>query len=121
MSTINVVALARGGYSAYGRASYDARNDLVVMQAWDNEIATLTAQFPEAISTVNYDSSGVTTTTPTITSNRFTATLSDLNNGDQIRFDVLLSTGEMRQLYIAMQSPQTNIYAPSGDYGQFSP
>jgi len=119
MSTLNIISKAAGGYSAHGRARYDSRFDVVVVHAWDNEILTLTAQFPDTISTVNYDAGGITTTEPSITSNRFTATLSSVNDGDRIRYDVLMSTGEMRQLYIATVSPKS-IYSPSGDYGEFA-
>ena len=121
MST-SINNLARGGYSTYGSSWYDPRADVVLLQAHDAEIVPITVSYPSAISTVNYDTDGIETTEPTISSTTFTATLSNFNAGDRIRYDVLLSTGEMRHLNIEISGASTRnrIMSPGGDYGTFA-
>lgn len=121
MST-SIVNLARGGYLTYGSSWYDPRADVVLIQAHDAEIVPITASFPTTISTVNYDVNGIETSEPSISSASFTATLSNFFAGDTIRYDVLLSTGEMRHLNIeiAGASARTRIQSPGADYGTFT-
>ncbi len=121
MST-SINNLARGGYSTYGSSWYDPRADVVLLQAHDAEIVPITVSFPETISTINYDTNGIETTEPAITSASFTATLSNFHAGDTLRYDVLLSTGEMRHLNIeiAGASTRNRIMSPGGDYGTFA-
>lgn len=120
--SVTVNALNRGGYSTYGQSSYDARAGVVVIKANDNEIVDLTASFPATINTINYDTDSIDTTEPVISSATFTAELSNFSAGDRIRYDVLLSTGEMRQLNIEIGGSATrSIISSSGDYGSFVP
>lgn len=119
--SVSVQALERGGFSTYGQSSYDARAGVVVIRANDNEIVDLTASFPENINTVNYDTDGIETTEPSISSATFTAELSNFAAGDRIRFDVVLSTGEMRQLHVEIAGASARtVLGRSGDYGTFS-
>lgn len=119
--SVSINALNRGGYSTYGQSSYDARANVVVIKAEDNEIVDVTASFPETISTINYDTDGIETTEPSLSGATMTFELSNFNAGDRIRYDVLLSTGEMRHLHleIAGASVRASI-GRSGDYGAFS-
>lgn len=119
--SVSVQALAAGGFSTYGQSSYDARANVVAVKANDTEIVPITVSFPSAINTVNYDTDGIETTEPSISSATFTATLSNFNAGDRIRYDVLLSTGEMRQVNIEIAGAATrSVLSRSGDYGTFS-
>lgn len=119
--SVSVNALEKGGFSTYGQSSYDARANVVVIKANDNEIVNLTASFPEPINTINYDADGIETTEPTISSATFTAELSNFAAGDRIRYDVMLSTGEMRQLSIEIAGAAVRaVIGRSGDYGTFS-
>lgn len=118
--SVSVQALERGGFSTYGSSSYDARAGVVVIKANDNEIVNLTASFPSNINTINYDTDGIETTEPVISSATFTAELSNFQAGDRIRYDVMLATGEMRQLSIEIAGASVRaIIGRSGDYGQF--
>lgn len=117
----SINALARGGYSTHGSSHYDPRANVVVVQAADAEIVPITVSYPSAISTVNYDTDGIETTEPTISSTTFTATLSNFNAGDRIRYDVLLSTGEMLHLNIEIAGAAVRgVYSSGGDYGTFA-
>jgi hypothetical protein len=119
--SVTVNALNRGGYSTYGQSSYDARAGVVVIKANDNEIVDLTASFPATINTINYDADGIETTEPSISSATFTAELSNFQAGDRIRYDVMLSTGEMRQLHLEIAGASVRaVLGRSGDYGTFS-
>ena len=118
--TVSVQALERGGFSTYGQSSYDARAGVVVIKANDNEIVNLTASFPSNINTINFDEDGITSSEPSISSATFTAELSNFQAGDRIRYDVVLSTGEMKQLSIEIAGASTRaVLGRSGDYGQF--
>lgn len=118
--SVSVQALARGGFSTSGSSSYDARANVVVIKAMDNEIVNLTVSFPAAISTINYDTDGIETTEPSISSASFTAQLSNFNAGDRIRYDVIMSTGEMRSLNVEIAGASVRaVIGNSGDYGTF--
>lgn len=113
---IHITALARGGYSAYGAARYDARADVVLIHAFDtDETRTLTAQWPEDIDAVTESEEGLTGTTPTISSagDSFTATLSGLNDGARIKYLITSDSG-VRVLEIVVNQ----IERCESDYGR---
>lgn len=110
---IHITALARGGYSAYGAARYDARADMILIHAFDtDETRTLTVQWPEDIDSVTESEEGLTGTTPTISGDSFTATLSGLNNGARIKYLVTSDSG-VRALEIIVNG----IDGCESDYG----
>lgn len=118
--SVSVNALSKGGFSTYGQSSYDARANVVVIKANDNEIVNLTASFPASINTINYDTDSIETTEPVISGATFTAELSNFAAGDRIRYDVMLATGEMRQLSIEISGAAVrSILSSGGDYGSF--
>lgn len=120
MSTLNVFALQRGGYSAYGRAWYDPRSLAVISQAQEGEIVNLRAEFFEDINTINYTVNGVESSEPAVTDAVFTVSLSNFRAAGSIRFDVLLESGEMRHLNVWINGlPRASPPNPGGDYGSF--
>lgn len=120
--SVSIVALARPGFSVFG-GSYDSRANVVVLTAADGEIVNVTASFPDAISTINYDTDGIETTEPTLSGASMTFELSNFNAGDRIRYDVMMSNGEMRQLNIEIggAAVRSGIRSSGGDYGTFIP
>lgn len=120
MMSIN--ALARGGYSAHG-CWYDPRGNVIFVQAVSGETVQGTASFPSSINTidvVNYG--GVTADDPTISGSTMTFELSNFNAGSRVRYDVMLSTGEMRHLNMEVVGAPTRstITDVGGDYGTFT-
>lgn len=99
--TAQVFALDRGGYSAYGRAWFDARCNAVVIQATDEDEAfPVSVTFQENVSSVTEDESGVTASTPSISSAVFTTTLSAPQPGGYVDFHATLASGNVRRLRV---------------------
>ena len=119
--SLSINALARGGYSTYG-CWYDPRSNVIFVQAVDGETVTASASFPSSINTVDTNTYGtVTASDPTISGSSMTFTLSVFVAGSRVRYDVMLSTGEMKHLNIeVVGAPVTGvIYDNGGDYGAF--
>lgn len=118
--TAIINAFARGGFGCYGPCSYDQRADVVVVQASNAEITNVTITFAETISSVNYDADGIETSEPAITAKTMTVELSNFHDGDRIRYDVMLSTGEMKQVSLEIAGPSSRALVSSGgDYGSY--
>jgi hypothetical protein len=119
--SVSVQALLKGGFSTFGQSSYDSRANVIVVKAADGEIVNITVSFPDSISTINYDADGIETTEPTISSATFTAELSNFAAGDRIKYEVLLSTGEQRDVNFEIAGAAVrSIIGRSGDYGDFA-
>jgi hypothetical protein len=118
---MNVRALARGGFSAYGDCSYDARSRAVIVQAAATETVTLRAVFTTDINTIDYELANLELVDePAITDDYFTVDLTNFDSGSTARFDVMLDSGEQRQLNIAIVgAPPAAPFNPGGDYGDF--
>ena len=116
---IYINALSRGGYSTRGRSSYDAREDRILVRATEGETLDFTATFPETISTVDTSDGGnVEVGEPTISGASMTFTLSNFTANAWAQYAVLLSTGEMLYLNIAI-APALLTGGSSSDYGAF--
>lgn len=117
---VTINQLCRGGFSAYGQSSYDARAGVIVISAQDTEIVNVSATFQDAVSSVNYDQDGIETSEPVISAQSITFELSNFNAGARIKYDVVLASGEMVQLNIEIAgAARRSIYSGSGDYGSY--
>lgn len=121
MTAVLAIALRRGGFNAYGRSSFDPRLDAIIVRAEPGQNVPCKATFHETINTVTYETTGVTTTEPVISSASMTFTLSNFQEGSRIRYDVLLSTGETRALHVIIQGARASAFpSQSDDYGTFA-
>lgn len=114
---IYVQALDRGGFFAYGAASYDPRVGWVVVSAPDDdEIRAFTFQANSTISAVTAEENGIDATSITISGSKFTTTLTNLASGPSIKFDITMSSGETYTLDVVSQggAPQRALVS---DYG----
>lgn len=118
---IVINALARGGYSVFG-GWYEPRSNVVMVQAVDGESVSLSATFPETINTVDLATwGGVEAADPTISGDSMTFTLTNFNRGARVRYDVMLSTGEMQHLNLEVVGSRAGVIGdPGGDYGTFT-
>ena len=111
--TAQIYALDRGGFSAYGRAWFDARNQAVTIQAADDtEAYPISVTFQEAVSPVTEDEDGITSTTPSAAGSAFTATLTAIQPGGRVDYLVTLASGEKRFLRV-----QASDRVRADDYG----
>lgn len=114
--TLYIRALDRGGYSAHGGASYDPRCQLVILDAMSNtEAVALRAEFGENISSITKSESGITSTTPTILNETFTATLSSPQACGWIKYTVTLASGQIKEMIISSERIST---PRCSDYGR---
>lgn len=116
--TTTINALNRGGFSAYGEAEYDPRSNEVVVRAYDeDETRAISVVMPSAISSISKSENGVTSTTPSISSATFTATLSDMSANGYVTYQITLSSGPVVPLTVRAKRMDAAAY--SSDYGRW--
>lgn len=117
---IVINALARGGFSVFG-GWYEPRSNVVMVQAAPGESVNLSATFPTTINTVDVVTyGGVTAADPTISGDSMTFTLTNFNAAARVRYDVMLSTGEMLHLNLEVVGSRAGVIGDAGgDYGDF--
>lgn len=117
--TTTIIALARGGYSVHGKATYDAREDEVVFFTEDpgDEQRAVTAQFPESISSVTQlNRRGIRVGTPVLSTATATISFFSIQEFGYIEYLVTLASGEKRFLRIVAKRIMPRFEAPT-DYG----
>lgn len=118
--SVSINAKAAGGFSTYGQSSYDAREDRILVRASEGETVNFIATFPEEISTVDTSDGGsVTVGEPTISGASMTFTLSNFTANAWAQYAVMLASGEVRYLNIAI-APVLLTRGSSSDYGAFA-
>jgi len=119
---IHVNALRRGGLSVAG-GTYDARLNVAELRANDTEILNIRLAMPETINTTNSirDLSGIDATQPVLDGAEMTFRLFNFRGGSTIRFDVMLSTNEVRSVtfYIRGNAPPRRLGGYRNDNGTF--
>ena len=113
---IGIQGLAKGGYSAHG-ASYDARENRIMVRASEGETVNFRADFPENVISVDTsDGGGVEISPIVITGKAITFDLSDFRAGAEAQLAVQVSTGEVRYLNILI-GQELHTRGSSADYG----
>lgn len=114
--SVSIQGLAKGGYSAHG-ASYEARENRVIVRASEGETVNFRADFPENVTTVDTSDGGGVEIGPIVISGKtITFDLSDFRADADVQLAVQLSTGEVRYLNIAIGAPLAT-RGSSSDYG----
>jgi hypothetical protein len=85
---------ARGGFSVYG-GSRDPRTNEALVYARDGETVALTIDYPSAPSSLTKSEDGISATTPTITGDTASTTLSSIQDGGTIDITATVA-GEVR-------------------------
>ena len=113
---ISIIALNRGGWSAYGDAYFDARSNTVFFRTTDDdESRSLTVTMPATVSSVTETEDGITGTTPALSTSTFTATLSSLTPGGRITYDITTAAGVRRLVLCAERVGASAV----SDYGRY--
>lgn len=113
--TAQIFALDRGGFSAYGRCWFDPRCQSAIIQAADDvEAYPISVTFQETVSSVTEDEDGITSTTPSVSGNGFTATLSAIQAGGRVDYLATLASGVKRFLRV-----QASDRVRADDYGSW--
>lgn len=81
---LRITALNRGGLAVYGPGSYDAKEDAAVVNGIDGETRALQIEYPSVPSSIVVESDGLGCTTPTVSGNVASATLSSLASGGEV-------------------------------------
>lgn len=100
--SITVNALNRGGFSTYGRCSYDQREQAIVIQAEAGEVVDITVNMPSTVSSTEKTLYGLDAANATISGSTWTTRLSGIQAGGSMEFDVTLATGEVRKVRFVM-------------------
>jgi hypothetical protein len=85
-----ITVLSRGGLAVYGGV-YDPHLDAAVVTARDGETVPLIIDYPEAPSAPTKTESGISSTTPTVSGTKLTATLSAIQEEGYV--DITATTG----------------------------
>lgn len=84
---MRITVFNRGGMAVYG-GHYDSREDEAIVTARDGETVALTIEYPSAPTSPTKAESGITSTTPAVTSgtNKVTASLSSIQDAGYVDF-----------------------------------
>lgn len=96
--TLQVVALERGGYSAYGGASFDARDRIVRLDVFEDEVIDVVIQFPDTPTNFDYEEDGIDGAEPVISGNTITVQFQTLNPNGVYQLLAMFATGAARRV-----------------------
>lgn len=103
---MRITALSRGGLGVYG-GHYDPHRDEAIVATRDGETEAVAIEYPSAPTSVTTTVSGVMATTPTISGNVVSLTLSGLNDGGHV--DVIATVGGAVRLVRIRARSQTAV------------
>lgn len=89
---------ARGGFAVYG-GSYDPHTNEAVVETRDGETVALTIEYPSAPTNVTKTESGISTTTPSISTTKLTTTLSGIEDGGYVDITATVG-GQVRKVRV---------------------
>jgi hypothetical protein len=112
---MRITALARGGVSVYG-GHYDPHRNEAIVSTRDDEIIAVVIEYPSAPTSPTVTVSGMSATSPTVSGNKVSFTLSGIS--DAGRADVLATVGgEARKIVIRSEARSlTDRYEFGPDY-----
>lgn len=96
--TLNVVALDRGGYSAHGGGWWDARERIVRLDVFEDEVIDVVIQFKEAPTELNYEEDGIDGATPVISGTTVTVQFQELNPNGVYEMLVFFGSGAKKRV-----------------------
>lgn len=107
---------ARGGLSVYGGHYDPHRHEAIIERSREDETVALTIEYPSAPTSPSVEVSGISCTTPAVTSgtNKVTATLSGLDNNGYADISATVG-GALKKIRIATSSPGGDAYSGSSD------
>lgn len=103
---MRITALSRGGLGVFG-GHYDPHRDEAIVTCRDGETEAVAVEYPSAPTSVSTAASGITATTPTISGNVVSLTLSGLNDGGHV--DVTAAVGGAVRLVRIRARSQTTV------------
>lgn len=101
---MRITVFSRGGMSAYGADAYDPHTNEAVISARDGETIALTIEYPSAPTSPTTSSDGISATTPAISGNTITSTLSGVTDGGSIDITATVG-GEVKTIRLRGRSP----------------
>jgi hypothetical protein len=103
---MRLTVFSRGGFSVYGGGAiaYDPHTNEAVISARDGETVTLTIEYPSAPTSPTTSGDGISATTPVITDNTITTTLSGITEAGSIDITATVG-GEAKTIRIRGVSP----------------
>lgn len=93
----------RGGMSVFGQGFYDPHADEAIIPARENETKALTIDWGATASAVSKSESGISSTDPTTTGAKSTATLSAVQDNGYVDFQATIA-GEVRTVRVRGRS-----------------
>lgn len=116
--TLQVVALDRGGYSAYGGASFDARDRIVRLDVFEDEVIDVVIQYSEAPTNFDYEEDGIDASEPVISGTTITLQFQVLNPNGVYQLLAMFASGAARRVRFQANPAQpvaTTSITPSDD------
>jgi hypothetical protein len=101
---MRITVFSRGGMSAYGADAYDPHTNEVVISARDGETVALAVEYASAPTSPTKTGDGISATTPAISGNTITTTLSGITDGGSIDITATVG-GEVKTIRIRGRSP----------------
>lgn len=99
---MRITVLARGGLAVYG-GSYDPHRNEVAINARDGESVGVTIVYPSTPTVTSASASGITASTPAVSSSKLTTTLTGIQDGGYVDITATVG-GEVRVIRIAARS-----------------
>ena len=95
---LSVVALERGGFSAYGGAWFDARDRVIRLEVFEDEVIDVTIQFGEAPTQFDYEEDGIDASEPVISGNTITLQFQTLSAGGTYQILAMFASGAAKRV-----------------------
>lgn len=119
---ITVIALDRGGYSAYGGCFYDPRPSAeggrcIKLEVFEDEVIDVTVEFGSAPTETDYEEDGIDISAPVISGNSITFQIQGLNANGTVSILVTFASGAQRRVnFMANENqPLVGSIAPTDD------
>lgn len=109
---MRITALNRGGLAVF-QGHYDPHRDEAIITVHDGETRTLVIEYPSVPSSVSASGDGITATSPTVSGNKATTTLSGLDDGGSIDITATVQ-GQIRTVRIRATVSNTHQSGSTG-------
>lgn len=95
---LSVVALERGGFSAYGGAWFDARDRVIRLEVFEDEVFDVIIQFSEAPTQFDYEEDGIDASEPVISGNTITLQFQTLSASGTYQLLAMFASGAAKRV-----------------------
>ena len=110
--TLSVVALDRGGFSAHGGAWFDARDRIIRLDVFPDDVIDVVIQFSSAPTEFDYEEDGIDGSEPVISGNSINVQFQTLSASGTYELVAMFASGAARTVRFQAHEAQPAWIAP---------